>query len=102
MDKEEEISFIKREFDRKLNENWDRMKQMKADYQREMEHLRKQLELQMTENTKLKVQVIDNSKTIESLQRKDQTINVIINLLLQKIVILIDFEERAFYSCRKN
>ena len=77
MEKEKEVALMKAEFERRLAEGWERSKRTKEDYQRDYDTLRKQLESQATENAKLKVQVIDYSKTIENLQRKDQAIEVL-------------------------
>lgn len=78
MEKDKEVAQLKAEFERRLAEGWDRSKRTKEDFQRDLDTLRKQLELQATENAKLKVQVIDYTKTIENLQRKDQAIDVIL------------------------
>ena len=60
----------------RLDENFERSKNLKREYQKEIEEIKKQLEYQVTENTKLKVQVIDYVKTIENLHKKEQTISV--------------------------
>jgi len=77
MEKDREVAQMKAEFDRRLNEGWERSKQLKEEYQRNNENLRRQYESQAAENAKLKVQVIDYTKTIENLQRKDQAIDVL-------------------------
>lgn len=84
MDKEKEIARLKDDFSEKLNERWKELKALKGEYQRENENLRKQLEIQITDNAKLKVQIIDYTKTLEGLQKKDQTITV-----LKKLLVLI-------------
>lgn len=76
METERKIATLKAEFDRRLNDHHERLKQTKLEHQNAMDQMKRQLELQMTENAKLKVQVIDFSKTIENFQRKDQIINV--------------------------
>ena len=79
MEKQEEIAIVKQAFEKKLNENWERLKQMKEEYQRDNEKLRKQLEEQRNENAQLRVQNIENTKNIENLHKKDQFIQVMIS-----------------------
>lgn len=76
MDKEKEIARLKDEFSERLNERLREVKLLRTEYQKENENLRKQLEIQITDNAKLKVQIIDYTKTLEGLQRKDQIITV--------------------------
>jgi len=75
-EKDKEISQLKAEFERRLNQAWERQKLVKEDYQRDIEQIKKQLELQSNENAKLKVEVIDFTKSLENLKRKDQAIEV--------------------------
>mmetsp|Transcript_37062 Transcript_37062/g.33338 ORF Transcript_37062/g.33338 Transcript_37062/m.33338 type:complete len:294 (+) Transcript_37062:1325-2206(+) len=53
--KEEEIVVLKKEFNERIEDNWKKLKNIKQDYQGEIEQLRRQLENQLNENTKLKV-----------------------------------------------
>jgi len=74
LEKVEEIAIVKNAFEKKLNENWERLKVMKEEYQKENEKLRKQLEEQRNENSQLRVSAIETTKNLESLHKKDQMI----------------------------
>jgi len=75
LEKNEEIAIIKNAFEKKLNENWERLKIMKEEYQKENEKLRKALEEQRNENSQLRVSAIETTKNLESLNKKDQMID---------------------------
>lgn len=76
MEKQEEIAIVKQAFEKKLNENWERLKTMKEEYQKDNEKLRKQLEEQRNENAQLRVQLIESTKNQEILHKKDVNIQV--------------------------
>ena len=90
----EEIAIVKNAFEKKLNENWERLKVMKEEYQKENEKLRKQLEEQRNENAHLKFTAIETTKNLESLHKKDQMIEVTI------FSISLIFFEEFFFHCK--
>lgn len=59
---------------------------MKEEYQKETENLRKQLDEQLSENAKLKLQIIDYTKTLDGLKKKDQVIDVIASFDFSKMI----------------
>ncbi len=98
MDKVEEIAIVKQAFESKLNENWERLKVMKEEYQKENEKLRKQLEEQRNENAQLKFSAIESTKNLESLHKKEQMIQVK-KFFLTKLSSLVSIEINTTSEC---